>query len=150
MLDDAAEFLLRAGQEAGDVFECDQRNVERVAEAHEARAFEAGVDVENAGEKRGLIRDDADRASVESRKTDDDIFGEVFVDFEEVAVVDDRVDGVFDVVGLLRVFGDESVESFVAPIRRIAGSPPRRIFEIVRRQKTHQLANHREAIRVIR
>ena len=38
--DDAAEFLLRAGKETGNVFEGDQRNIERIAEAHEARAFD--------------------------------------------------------------------------------------------------------------
>ena len=36
--DDAAVLLLRAGQKAGHVFEGDQRNVEAVAEADEARA----------------------------------------------------------------------------------------------------------------
>ena len=116
VLDDAAEFLLRAGQEAGDVFEGNQRNVEGVAEAHEARGFDAGVDVENAREECGLIGDDTHRAAVEARKSDDNIFGEVLVDFEEVAVVDDGVDGVLDVVGLLGVFGDERVECFVAAI----------------------------------
>src|ERR1700687_5416618 len=71
VLDDAAEFLLRAGKETGDVFEGDERNVEGVAEAHEARAFYGGVDVQNAGKKRGLIGDDADGAAIEARETHD-------------------------------------------------------------------------------
>ena len=39
--DDAAKLLLRAGQKSRDVLERDQRNIERVAETHEARAFHA-------------------------------------------------------------------------------------------------------------
>src|SRR6266481_9961667 len=66
VLDDAAKFLLRAGKEARHVLEGDQRDVESVAETHKARAFYGGVNVENAGEKRGLIGDDADGAAVET------------------------------------------------------------------------------------
>ena len=60
MLDDAAELLGGAGQEAGHVLERDERDVEAVAEAHEARALDRGVDVEAAGQVRGLVGDDAD------------------------------------------------------------------------------------------
>src|SRR5882762_5816294 len=87
MLDDAAEFLLRTGKEAGHVFEGDERDVEGVAEAHEARAFDGSVDVEDTSEKGRLIGDDADGAAIETSKTNYDIFGEMFVDFEEVRVV---------------------------------------------------------------
>src|SRR6266478_5194316 len=121
VLDDAAEFLLRAGEEAGDVLEGDERDVESVAEAHEARAFYGGVDVEHAGKKGGLIGDDADRAAIQSRKTHDDIFGEMFVNFEEVRIVHDGVDGVFDVVGLLRIVGDERIKRSVAGHRNKIG-----------------------------
>ena len=81
-----------------------------VAETHEARAFYGGVDVQHAGEKRGLVGDDADGAAIEARETHHDIFREVLVDFEKFSVVGDRVDHVLDVVGLLRIFGDERVE----------------------------------------
>src|ERR1035441_4321533 len=64
--DDATVLLLRAGEEAGDVFERDQRNVEAVAEAHEARALDAGVDVEHSGKKVWLVGDDADGLAVEA------------------------------------------------------------------------------------
>ena len=90
-----------------------------------------------------------DGAAVQARETDDNIFGEVFVDFEEVAVVDDGVDGVFDVVGLLRIVGNQGVERFIAAIGRIGSGAARRIFEIVGGKKTHQLANHRQAIGII-
>jgi hypothetical protein len=55
VLDDAAVLLVGAGQEAGHVLEGDQRDVEGVAEAHEARALDRGVDVEHAGEDAGWL-----------------------------------------------------------------------------------------------
>ncbi len=39
MPDDAAEFLLGAGEESRNVFKRDQRDIERIAETHEPRAF---------------------------------------------------------------------------------------------------------------
>ena len=54
--------------------------------------------------------------AVDPRESHDDIFSKVLVDFKEVAIIDDGVDGVLDVVWLLRVLGDESVERFVSAI----------------------------------
>ena len=64
MLDNAAEFLLRAGEKAGDILESNQRNIEGVAKTNEARTFDRRVDVENSGEKGRLIADDADRTAI--------------------------------------------------------------------------------------
>ena len=61
MADDPAPLLRRARQEARDVDERDERDVERVAGAHEARRLVRGVDVEHAGERARLVADDADR-----------------------------------------------------------------------------------------
>src|SRR6266478_8214118 len=149
MLDDAAEFLLCTGKEAGHVFEGDERDVEGVAEAHEARAFDGSVDVEDTGEKGWLIGDDADGAAIEARKTRDEIFREVLVDFEEVGVVNDGVNGVLDVVGLLRIVGDERIERIVAAIDGVGGGAARRVIDVVGRKKAEQLANHGQAVGVI-
>src|SRR5439155_5793575 len=50
--DDASELLRWSRQEARDVFEDDERDVEGIAEADEARALDGRVDVEGAGEMR--------------------------------------------------------------------------------------------------
>ena len=89
VLDDAAVLLVGARQEARHVDEGDERDVEAVAEAHEARGLDRRVDVEAAGEVRRLVRDDADGAAVDAREADDDVLRVVLVDLEEVAVVDD-------------------------------------------------------------
>jgi len=49
VLDNAAELLLGARQEARHVDEGDDRDVEGVAEAHEARALAGAVDVDRLG-----------------------------------------------------------------------------------------------------
>ena len=149
MLDDPAKFLLRSGKKAGNVFKGQQRNVERIAEAHEARAFHRSVDIENPGEVGGLIADDTDGAAVEPGKTNDKIFRIVFVDLEEIAFVHDGMNHFLDVVRFLWVRRNKPVEGLIAAHGRIRRGPARRILEIVRRQKTHQLADHRQAIGVI-
>src|SRR5206468_3585231 len=87
--DDAAVLLLDAGHEAGDVLEGDEGDVEGVAEADEARALDAGVDVEDSGEEGGLVPYDADGPACHAGEAYDDVAGVVLVDLEEVAVVDD-------------------------------------------------------------
>ncbi len=153
MLDDAAKFLLRAGEKTGHVFKREQRNVEGIAKTHEARAFHGSVDVENSGEECGLVANDADGAAIEPREANNQIFCVVFVNLEEIIVIHDGMNRVFDVVGLLRVRRNKRVESFVAARGQIGSGASRRILEIVlkivRGQKTHQLTNHGQAIGVV-
>src|SRR5207253_5485511 len=113
MLDDPAKFLLRSGKKAGNVFKGQQRNVERIAEAHEARAFHRSVDIENPGEVGGLIADDTDGAAVEPGKTNDKIFRIVFVDLEEIAFVHDGMNHFLDVVRFLWVRRSKRVEGVI-------------------------------------
>src|SRR2546423_829232 len=82
--DDRAVLLLRAGQESGDVFKGDQRDIEGVTEADEAGALHAGVDVEYASQKRRLIGDDAYGASVQPCEADHDVLRVMLVHFEEI------------------------------------------------------------------
>ena len=48
--------------------------------------------------------------AVQARESDDDVLGVVLLDFEEVAVVDDGVDDILDVVGLVGFVGNDGVE----------------------------------------
>ena len=83
-------LLVGAGHETGHIHEGDDRDVEAVAEADEARRLVAGIDVEHPGQHARLIGDDADAVPAQAREADDDIRGEILVDLEEDAVVDDR------------------------------------------------------------
>ncbi len=71
VLDDAAPFLVGAGQESGNVFENHQRNVEGVAEADKTRPFQRTVDIQHPGKMLGLIGHHADGITIEAGKTND-------------------------------------------------------------------------------
>src|SRR5215472_14440649 len=73
----------------------------------------------------------------------------MFVDFKEIAIVHNRMNRALDVVGFLRLGWHERVKRLIAARWWIRGDAAGRILEIVRWQKTHQLANHGEAIGVI-
>ena len=77
MADDPAPLLRDARQEAGDVDERHERDVERVARADEARGLDRCVDVEHAGESAGLVADDADGVPAEPREAAHDVLREV-------------------------------------------------------------------------
>src|SRR5260370_5810494 len=73
----------------------------------------------------------------------------MFVDFKEVRVVHDGVNRVFDVVGLLRIVGDERVERFIATVNGIGRGAARRVVDVIGGKKAEQFANHSEAIGVV-
>ena len=97
------------------------------------------------GEVLGLVADDPDRIAVEAGEADDDVLGEVLVDLEELAVVDDQRDHVAHVVGLLRVGRDDRVERLVHALGVVVGLDPRRHLEVVERQEADQVADVLEA-----
>ena len=114
MFDDAAEFLLGAREEAGNILKSNQGNIEGVAEADKTRAFHGSVDIKDSREKGRLIADHPDRAAVQARKTHNKIFRVMFVDLEEISIVNHRVNSFLHVVRLLGISGDKSVQRFVA------------------------------------
>src|SRR5438093_1505561 len=80
--DDAAVLLIGAGQESGHIFENQERDVEGIAEPHEARALSRCIDVENAGQKRRLVCHDANGVTIEAYEADDEIAREMLMDLE--------------------------------------------------------------------
>src|SRR4030095_11212612 len=94
-------LLLNAGQEAGHVFEGNERNIETIAEPDETRGFYRRVDIENAGQERRLICNDTNRAPIEPRKAYANVWRVVLLHFEKVTVIDDLVDNFAYVVRLV-------------------------------------------------
>ena len=70
VLDEAAPLLGGSGQEAGRVDEGADRQVEGVAEAHEAGSLDRGASVEHPGQHRRLVGHDADRPAVHPSEAD--------------------------------------------------------------------------------
>src|SRR6266849_2008958 len=149
VLDDAAELLGRAGQEAGHIDEGDQRNVEAVAEADEAGRLDGGVDVEAAGQEGGLVRHDAHRAAAEAREAAEDVLRERLLHLEEVAVVHHRADDLAHVVGLVRVLRDDRGERRVAPVGGVLGGNHGRVVQVVGGHEGEQLAHRGERLGLV-
>ena len=117
--DDAAAFLVLAGQEAGHVHQVHQWDVERVAEADEAGGLVGGVDVQAAGLHVGLVGDDADHHAADPAEADDDVLGEVLVHFQEIPVIHQAADDGLDVQGRAVVAGNQVAHAFVrAQVKR--------------------------------
>ena len=70
-------------------------------------ALVGGVDVEGAGQDRGLVGDDADRPAQDAGEADDDVHGVAGLHLEEVAAVDDPADHLAHVVALLGLDGHD-------------------------------------------
>lgn len=99
MPDDSTVLLSRARQESGHIDESDERDVERIAEAHEAGRFDGCIDIETAGSDFRLIGDDADWLAVHASESDEDILGERGHDLAELSVIYYVVDDVEHIVG---------------------------------------------------
>jgi hypothetical protein len=146
--DDAAVFLLDARQEARHIDEGDDRDVEGVAEADEARGLVGGVDVEHAGLHRGLVGDDADAVAADAPEADHDVRGVAGLDFEEVAEIHHRGDHLEHVVGLLGVDRHQGFEQRVGVDGAVA-LDLRRVFEVVGGQEAEQLLAQQNGVAVV-
>src|SRR5205823_10884899 len=113
MLDNAAELLLRPGKKPGHIFKRKQRNIEGIAEAHEARPLDGCIDIENSSEVGRLVADDAGGAAIKPRKAYDQIFGVVLMDLKEIAVIHDGINRVVAVVRFLRIGGNDHIQAFL-------------------------------------
>src|SRR5207249_9330693 len=100
--DDAAVFLVRAGKEAGNVGERDERNVERIACAHEPTGLLGRIDVEASREHLRLVPYDPDHVATDTRVPAHDVHRPQREHLEEVGIVDDLGDDLLHVVRAVR------------------------------------------------
>jgi propionyl-CoA carboxylase beta chain len=90
---DMHELIRKVADEGQD------RDIEGVAEADEARGLLRAVDVEHAGEDHRLVGDHADGAALDPAEADDDVRGMRRLELEEVAFVGDLSDELVHVIG---------------------------------------------------
>jgi len=83
--DHSAVLLSHAGQIAGRIGEGEQGDIERIADTDKAGSLVRSVDVQDAGQDCWLVRYDADGAAGEPGESCDNVFGIVWLYFEEVA-----------------------------------------------------------------
>src|SRR3546814_17139958 len=112
-------MLLRdAGKEAGDVDEGDDRNIEGVAEADEARRLFRAGDAEHAVEHPRLVGDDADREALDPAEAEDDDGGVGGLDLEEIALVADVPDQLVTIAGRVGTVRDQGAPGCMSPVYR--------------------------------
>ena len=149
MANDAAAFLRLAGQEAGNVHERHQRNVKRVAETNEARAFVGRVDIEHARFHRRLIGDDPANDALQTRESDDGIFREIRHHFKERIFIEKSRDDFFHIDRQLRIGGNE-IRHFRIFLHGNDGRRlMRRIHHVVGRKIAKQTARNLERVCIV-
>ncbi len=121
--DDPLALDRGADHEAGHVGEEEQRQVEGVAGLDEAGRLVGGVDEEDAAGVLGLVGDDADRAPVEPPVADDQLLRPALVDGQEAVGVEQRVEQLLHVEGLVLVGGDDLGDRRLGGRRRPAAQP---------------------------
>ncbi len=146
MEDHAVVFLTGTGEEAGDVDEGHQRNVEGIAEADKAGTLARCVAVKHTGEIFGLVGNYADCLAVETGKADDDIFCVFALDFKEFAVVDDCVDDLIHVIGMVGRVRHDLVQRVFQTVNGVVAFNQRRFFEVVLGDVAEELADDAQGL----
>ncbi len=72
--------------------------------------------IEHAGQHHRLVGDEAHRASFDAAKTDDDVAGKRLLDLEEIALIDDLVDQLLHVIGLVGIGWHQRIERHLEPL----------------------------------
>ena len=96
-------LLVYARQIARHVFQRDDRNIERVAEADEARSLVGTVAIQHTCQNHRLVGYEADRFASHAAETNHDVGGPHLLYFKEIRIVDDALNHVADVIRLFRV-----------------------------------------------
>ena len=142
MADHPPPLEVLAGIEARRVDERDDRQVERVAEPHEASALLRRRDVERPCDRDRLVRHDADRPARDRRERGDEVGRPPLSELEELAFVDDGADDLADVVAPRRRARQELARLGCEPVRRIVGRPEGRRLVHVRGQVRQEQRDH--------
>ena len=126
-------LLVHTGQKARHILKGDQGDVERVAKADEARAFDGCLDVEDTSQHRWLVADHPNRMPTQPRKAHNEVLRVVAVDLEKVAVVHHPAYHLVHVVRLVRTVGNDRQKLLVTPIQWVRWRPLRWTVQIVPR-----------------
>lgn len=102
-----------AGQEAWNVHQRHQWDVENIAEADKARRLVAGVDIQCSSLHRGLIGDDARHDARNTSEAAHDVGREEALHFKVSAPINDARDHLFHVNGHPRIVGYQVIQGRV-------------------------------------
>ncbi len=149
MLDHAAVFLARAGQEAGHIDKGQDRDLESIAEADKPRGLARGVDIEAARQNHRLVGDDTYGRAFEADETGDDVLGILGLNLVEIPLVGDLVDQLFHVIGGVGIVGDQRVEAILDPRNIVEEGADGRLFKVVEGEKIDKAADLGQRLDVV-
>ncbi len=142
MANDAAVFLGCAGHEAGYVYKGHDRDIERVAEAHETSALHGRIDIQAARQNHGLIGHHTDRAALHAHEAHHDVAGKVRLDLEKITLIGHLLDQLTNVVGFAGIFGHQGIQGWILAGSGVFGGPAGRALPIVGGQVVDETAQH--------
>ncbi len=141
VIDDAGVLLACTAQEARNINKGKDLDVECVAETYETCGLAAGVAVKHTGKPVRLVGNDTCRAAVETSETADDVLGIILVNLHEVTVVNDGVDDVLHIVGLVRIIGNDLVQAVLDTCGIIGALNKWSFLHIVLRDERNETTN---------
>mmetsp|Transcript_53429 Transcript_53429/g.78040 ORF Transcript_53429/g.78040 Transcript_53429/m.78040 type:complete len:400 (+) Transcript_53429:208-1407(+) len=147
--DDAVVLLVGAGQEAGHVHKGQDRDAERVRKPHKPCCLDGGVDVQAAGQGRGVVPNDRHRPPLHAAKAAQDVLGKVGLDLKDVALVHHLADDVAHVVGHVGVVGHQVPQALLAPVRVVPGGPLGHALLVVQREEVEEVAQRTEPLHIV-
>src|SRR5205807_5453246 len=123
-------LLIYSRQEPRNIHQGQDWDVESITEPDEACSLDRGINVKGSGVNLGLVRNDPNRVSAESGKSDHDVLGPERLYLEQFASINGPGYDIPDIVRLVRVVREDIVELTLVPDRRFwLGS--RRVFGVV-------------------
>ena len=125
--DHAAPLEVLARVEARRVDQREDRQVEGVAERHEAGGLLRRRDVQRAGQRQRLVGDDADRAPTDRGERGHHVGGPAGADLQHAVGIDDRRGDLADVVAPGRDGWDQLAGLRAAAVDGVVGGPVRRL-----------------------
>ena len=144
--DDCIVLLCSAGQEAGNVHEGNDGDIEGIAEAHEACTLAAAVAVQHTGQLLGLVGNDTHALTVETGETDNQVLGIVGLNLEELAIVNDTGNNLVHVVGHVGVVGDDIVQIVLHAADGVCADLAGSLLHVVLGNVAHQLLDHGDGL----
>ncbi len=124
--------MVRARQEAGNIFEDQQGNVEGITEAHKASSLGTSVNIQDPRKVGGLVGHNPDGASRQSGKAHHHVFGKLSMYFHKRLGVDQLLDHFTHVIGLLRTFRNNRIQARTRLVPTGIGQERNPVFTVLR------------------
>ena len=110
MADDTTVLLGGTGQEAGNIYQGEQRNAEGIAGTDKACSLIGAVDIHAAGHGLGLVGDNTNGAAIEAGKAGNHIGGIHAHVVHVLAAIGDGLDDIVHIIRLVGIIRDDGIQ----------------------------------------